>query len=96
MADGPRLTTQLVDLIEVVMDTYKEHMADGTTTATEHREMSAVMDELYQLALYADESFGLAVTMARRGYQSPSVRRRMTEHGLRVLKGGKGEGPRAA
>ena len=97
MADGPRLTLQAVEQFEELMDTWKEVASDGEITAEEGAMYDRLKEDLYQMLMYIDTSFGLAVTMIRRGHEAPSVQRRMAEHGLRVIKGGgKPHGPQAA
>lgn len=88
MADGPALTQQGIERFEVVMDTYRRHMADGTITAEEHREFMAEMESYYQFTMYHHDSFREGMATMRRGYNAKSVKRMKREH-LTVIEGGK-------
>lgn len=82
----PRKATEAVEMFELLMDTRKE-MTDAATIPAEALTRYADMEErVYQLLMHLDESIGLAVTMLRRGPDSPSIQRRMCQPGhLRLV-----------
>lgn len=86
-----RLTTDVVCQIEGLWDAF-EQMFRGVPLTPEEaidvRELRRAFHQLHQAAMDADEGVGLAVTMIRRGPDSPSLKRRMVERGLRVRQGG--------
>lgn len=86
--NGPRLTAQVVDAAEKMVDAWKEAMEDGVITPTEMADLTAHNLEVYALSMDADEAVGLTVTMLRRGPESPSLKRRMVERGIRAREGG--------
>lgn len=90
MPDRARITTLVVDQIEDYIDAQKEAFSDGTLTADEDLALTGRLQQLHTLAMDADEGIGLAVTMLRCGPESPSLKRRMVERGLRLMKGGHG------
>lgn len=85
MVAEPRKTQQAVELFEVLMDTWKEMTSDHTITAEEAADYVRLKDDLYQFLMHLDESFSLAVTLLRRGHDSPSFRRRMAASGVRLV-----------
>ena len=82
--NGPRLSTQAVEHFEDYMDCHDAAMADGRLCPSEHRQLGEHRQRIYVLLLDVDESIGLTVTMLRRGPESPSLKRRMVERGIRL------------
>jgi hypothetical protein len=85
MVGEPRLTQQAVEQFEAVLDAWKEMTCDRTITAEEASAYMQIKQDLYQLLLHLDESFGLAVTMLRRGHDAPSFKRRLASSGVRLV-----------
>jgi hypothetical protein len=93
--NGPRLSQQVVEAVEEVMDTWNEATADTVITPCEIQQVTVKLTQLYPISMDADEAVGLTVTMLRRGPNSVSLKRRMVERGIR-LAADSGEGATAA
>lgn len=85
MPDRPRITALAVEQFEVLMDERRRFRADGVWTPDEERLYEAQEDEVYGLLMRSDEALGIGVTLLRCGPESPSLKRRMMERGLRVV-----------
>jgi hypothetical protein len=71
----PRTTTESVAAIEAAKDRFIEAMADGIVTYEEQAAVSVLIEESYQIAMYADEGVRIAVALMRGGADSPNARR---------------------
>lgn len=102
MPNAPRLSTEIVERIEGVMDALQEaHTNDGEVTTDEVYAVMTLLWETYQASMHMDESLRLTVTGIRRGVDSPDYRRQVRTLELErqrredarprlvVLKGGK-------
>lgn len=87
--NGPRLTKQVVDAVEDQIEAWETASADGVYTPEEIADLTAKNLRVYALSMDADEAVGLTVTMLRRGPESPSLKRRMVERGMRIREGGR-------
>jgi hypothetical protein len=88
--NGPRLSQQVVEAVEELVDTWGEATADAVITACEIQQITVRQARLYAISMDADEAIGLMVTMLRRGPDSVSLKRRMVERGIRLAADGEG------
>lgn len=101
MSFKARISTEHLDIVEQLIDIVRKARSDEQITTEEADEIQHALEALvYPSAMELDGTVGDVVTALRRGFDAPSLVRRQRErrkdHGLRVLKGGKPEGPRAA
>ena len=71
----PRTTTESVAAIEAARDRFQEAMSDGLITVAEQQEVAILIEESYQVAMYADEGVRIGVALLRGGAASPNARR---------------------
>jgi len=96
MSFEPRISMELVERIEDMKDRVRRAHEDGTITADEETEVTELIEDIYRIAMDLDDALGISTTLMRRGVSSPSARRRLAEHNLRLIYRRDDDGPRAA